>query len=190
MPTSQKVAKKGGRTKGEPRSARYYPAYDVKSPKGPAHVQKAAKLRASLTPGTVVILLAGRFRGKRCVMLKVLDSGLLLVSGPFSVNGVPIKRVNAAYVIATSTKVDLAGVSVPKKLDDAYFAREAKADGGDLFDADAPAKPTETSDERKADQKALDAGLLKAVDKTPMLKAYLAALFTLTKGMKPHDMKF
>ena len=67
---------------------------------------------------------------------------------------------------------------------------DAIAGGVDLFDADAPAKPTETSDERKADQKALDAGLLKAVDKTPMLKAYLAALFTLTKGMKPHEMKF
>jgi len=28
------------------------------------------------------------------------------------------------------------------------------------------------------------------IEKTPMLKAYLGALFTLTKGMKPHEMKF
>ncbi|RYY68783.1 hypothetical protein EON63_24420 [archaeon] len=35
-------------------------------------------------------------------------------TGPYSVNGVPLRRVNQRYVIATSTKVSLTGVDVSK----------------------------------------------------------------------------
>merc|ERR1712085_10368 len=102
---------------------RYYPAEDVKTPK---HSRKAKqnppKIRKSITPGTVLIILAGRFRGKRVVCLKPLESGLLLVSGPYKINGVPLRRVNQSYVIATSTNVDVSGVDVSSFVD-AYFSR-------------------------------------------------------------------
>lgn len=70
-----------GPKKVEGVTGKYYPAEDVVQKKGPAPVRNAPRLRSSIVPGTVVILLAGRFQGKRVVVLKQLTSGLLLVSG-------------------------------------------------------------------------------------------------------------
>lgn len=88
---------------------------------------RASTSRPTLTPGAILILLAGRFRGKRVILLKNLKEGVLLVTGPFKVNGVPLRRVNARYVIATSQKVDISGVDSAKIEEIAgekYFARE------------------------------------------------------------------
>ena len=114
-----------------------------------------------------------------------------MVSGPFKINGVPLRRVNQAYVIATSTKVDVSSVDV-KSINDEYFARSAdsSAEGEEeFFLGDAP-KPAIVSDQRKADQKKIDDALVKAVEAVPMLTAYLAAQFSLSANDKPHLMKF
>jgi large subunit ribosomal protein L6e len=172
---------------------RYYPAEDVKPTKKAARLvrQNPPRVRKSITPGTILIILAGRFRGKRVICLKALDSGLLLVSGPYKINGVPLRRVNQAYVIATSTKVDVSKVDVSKFTDD-YFSRTKdapKESEEEFFKGDAP-KAAVVSDERKADQKAVDDTLLAVVAGTPMLEGYLAAHFTLTRNDKPHAMVF
>ncbi|MED6110410.1 60S ribosomal protein L6A [Stylosanthes scabra] len=171
---------------------KFYPAEDVKTPLVNKHKPKPTKLRASITPGTVLILLAGRFKGKRVVFLKQLPSGLLLVSGPFKINGVPLRRVNQSYVIATSTKVDVSACNV-EKFDDKYFSKEVqkkkKKGEGEFFEAEKEEKKTLPQD-KKDDQKTVDAALIKAIESVLDLKSYLGARFSLKQGQKPHELVF
>ncbi|KAJ2722957.1 60S ribosomal protein L6 [Coemansia sp. Benny D115] len=154
--------------------------------------ERPTALRKSITPGTVLILLAGRFRGKRVVFLKQLKSGLLLVTGPFKVNGVPLRRVNQSYVIATSTKVDLTGVKVDSKFNDAYFkgVKEPKLKGTEEEFFGKNAQKKEHPAHRIADQKEADKDVVAAVAKVPYLASYLASTFSLSKGQAPHKLNF
>jgi len=156
----------------------------------PRHKPKAAKVRASVAPGRVLILLSGRFRGKRVVCLKQLKSGLLCVTGPYKLNGVPCKRVQQTYTMSTSTKIDMAGVKVDG-ITDETFAKEksaVKRTRSQKFFAENAAKST-TSDARKKLQKEVDTALIKNI-KDKMVSKYLGARFSLTKGDAPHNMKF
>ncbi|GBF91575.1 60S ribosomal protein L6 [Raphidocelis subcapitata] len=172
------------------KAPRLYPAEDVPKPLSHRAVRKPAKLRASIAPGSVLILIAGRFKGKRVVFLGQLPSGLLLVTGPFKLNGVPARRVNQAYVIATSTKVALPKLDL-SKFTDSYFKaaedKKAKKKGEDEFFKAAPEKKALAAD-YVANQKALDAALLPALSAD--LKGYLSSRFTLRDGDRPHLMKF
>jgi len=178
----------------QPKGLRHYP---TEKPTRPArkHTHNPAKLRKTITPGTVLIVLSGRFRGKRVVFLKQLQpSGLLLVTGPFKINGVPLRRINQAYVIATSTHVDLAGLKVPSKLDDAYFRKpktvKKEKTEENFFAGKAEKKKKVVDAQRVADQKEVDAQVLEAVKKVPLLSEYLNAKFTLSKRQYPHLLKF
>jgi large subunit ribosomal protein L6e len=104
------------------------------------------------------------------------------------VNGVPLRRVNQAFVIATSAKVDISKAKVPDNVNDDFFkapkAEKAKKSEETFFAQSE--KKGETSDARKAAQTAVDAGV--KLDET--LTAYLKARFSLSKGQKVHELKF
>ncbi|GAB2216635.1 hypothetical protein Droror1_Dr00024411 [Drosera rotundifolia] len=113
--------------------------------------------------------------------------------GPFKINGVPLRRVNQAYVIATSTKVNIFGVNADK-FDNKYFSKKADKkknikEEAEFFEAERKVK-TKLPDEKKDDQKAVDAALIKAIESVPDLKTYLDARFCLQDGMKLHELVF
>ena len=165
----------------------WYPGDDEKE-SFKRHKPKDPKLRKSIVPGTVLILLAGRFKGKRVVFLKQLKSGLLCVTGPFKINGVPVKRVNQVYTISTSQKVDIKGVKVDS-ITDETFKKEGvkKTRSHKFFQKEAP--ESKVSADRKKLQKDVDTALLKNIT-DDMMKKYIGARFTLTKNDAPQLMKF
>nr|AWD75467.1 60S ribosomal protein L6 [Callistoctopus minor] len=152
-------------------------------------------LRKSIVPGTVLILLAGRHKGKRVVFLKQLSSGLLLVTGPFAMNGCPLRRVNQIYVIATTARADVSKVQIPVRINDNYFKRKAKKTNKhkevELFETEK--KEYTLTKERKEDQLEVDKQVIEAIKKNrerKQLKGYLQSMFALKNKMYPHKMLF
>ena len=169
----------------------WYPVSDLKGHfVRKCKVPKKTHISAELVPGQVVILLSGRFRGRRVVFLKKLESGLLLVTGPYKYNGVPLKRVNAAYVLPTNTKLKV-NEKVGESIKDDFFKR-VKIDVKDEKDffVEDKVKKERVTEERKKAQNEVDTEVKKAVDEVPMMKEYLRNRFALKNGDKPHLMKF
>jgi len=150
------------------------------------------KLRKTLTPGTVCIILAGHYQSKKCIFLKQLYNGLLLVTGPYYCNGVPLRRVAQCYVIATQTKVDISGIDL-KKYNNRYFLSKAvkvdKKNGADFFEEQKKRRQTPSA-EQKALQKALDKQICRRLKAVPYMFKYMCCRFKLRKNQFPHKMTF
>ncbi|XP_055380381.1 60S ribosomal protein L6 [Condylostylus longicornis] len=169
----------------------------LKRPPRASFSRHVRNTRKSMVPGRILIMLAGRHQAKRVVLLKVLDTGLLLVTGPFGINSCPLRRVSQRFVIATQTKIDLGKFKVPAHINDKYFARKEvsrkkkNVEGSDIYAAKKEKYvPTE---QRKKDQKEVDAVVLKAIKAHPehkYLVKYLNNLFSLGSNQFPHRMRF
>jgi len=172
------------------------------------HINRPTKLRKSLVPGTVCIIVAGRHQAKKCIFLKQLRrSGLLLVTGPHKINGVPLRRVDQKHVIATSVKVDLASLKVPARVDDFFFKNSrgtkrhvtTKPNEAVLKEKKEKAKSKKVqkklgpSLDRKRMQATIDTKVVAALKKhseKQMVIRYMKRHFGLVGDRYPHNMKF
>ena len=192
---------------GDAKAPKYYPTDDMiqesklklRHRKGakitdinkPAH--NLEKLRKSLVPGTIVIIVAGKYAGKKVVYLKqCIKTGSLIVTGPYKINGVPLTRINQRFVIATSQKVDVSKVNMDG-VDIKFFKKIAikKPAFGAKVEEDYMKKQF---DEKKKliveKQKQVDEKLVAAIKSVPYLKAYMKSYFGLKQGDFPHLLKF
>jgi len=178
------------------RFPRYYPTeerpkkFSVKRKKFSDHPRR---FRSTVAPGSVVILLAGKHAGKRAVVVKHLSSGLLLLTGPHKLNGVPLRRMNQIYVIGTSTKLDLSSANFDN-LNDKFLKRVRKAKKNaenDIFDTKK--EKSQLSEERRQAQRTVDSTVLAAIKAhadSRLLRRYIKSRFQLWNGVLPHKLKF
>lgn len=119
------------------------------------------------------------------------------MTGPYAINGVPLSRVNPAYVIATSTKVALDGVNA--NVDDAFFKKARRYTKNELKNAseirlkkveEGKQADAKWKNELKGVQKSVDAKLLENIKKVSNLKGYLGTRFSLSNNSRPHELKF
>ena len=146
-------------------------------------------VRSSIVQGRIAIVLAGRYKGKRVVVLGQLPSGLVLVTGPFKLNGHPLRRIPASYLLATGTKIELS-VDVSAVKDDLFKKPTTKKQSNEaaFFEDKLPEKSL--SDAYVNLTKDIDAKVVEAVRKVPSLSHYLKAYFSLGKKDFPHRMQF
>ncbi|CAA9989951.1 60S ribosomal subunit protein L6e, putative [Plasmodium knowlesi strain H] len=173
------------------------------------------KMRKSIEIGKVAIILSGRHMGKRCIITKILPSGLLAVVGPYEVNGVPLKRVNPRYVVVTSTNIfkfkNMEGlkdefIKLAEQIQDSSFVKSLEIKkkqkkllskkNESLFMNDVIAKIKELMKEDpkmqklQKIQKQIDTLLKDEITKDKIFAEYLKSKFTLRNDMALHKMKF
>lgn len=95
--------------------------------------RKNKKTVSNLKPGSVLILLSQKLLGKKVILINTTESGLLVVTGPFSLNGISLRRVNKKYTIQSGANLSEENFNSPtlilnsRLFNDEYFETLAKS---------------------------------------------------------------
>jgi len=164
---------------------------------------KQMRLRKSIQPGVIGIVLKGDQRAKRVVCLKQIDSGLLLVCNP--VGDVAPTTVYHQLFLATKMKIDVSGVKIPEEMTHEYFhnKRQERRDyrkalkKASVLGEDRPKMRKSPEDkmtpERLAINKKLEDQLTPLITGHPegeTFVQYMKSLFSLGANDYPHRMKW
>ena len=129
------------------------------------------KKSTDLKRGTVLILLSKKLLGKKVIMIGNTDSGLLVVTGPFSINGVSIRRVNPRYTIESGAHINLDKLNL-FVLNDEYFETLKKTRNSDF-----QSKNYKYVLSHRIRQNYIDSYIMNSLKKNFFLRAYLKTGF-------------
>ena len=62
---------------------------------------------SALEVGSVCIKTSGREKGKRCIVVDLMDKNFILVTGPPKLTGVKRRRVNIKHLQTTDEKINI-----------------------------------------------------------------------------------
>lgn len=62
---------------------------------------------AAIEVGRICIKTAGREKGKKCVVVDIIDKNFVLITGPKPVTGVKRRRVNIKHLKPTEEKIKI-----------------------------------------------------------------------------------
>lgn len=76
--------------------------------------------------GSVCVKKAGREKGKKCVVVDVIDKNYVLVTGPKSLTGVKRRRVNVKHLEPTGEKLNVKKGASDEEVQKALEAKPKK----------------------------------------------------------------
>jgi large subunit ribosomal protein L14e len=72
---------------------------------------------SSIEIGALYIKKSGREKGKRCVIVDLMDKNFVLVTGPPQITGVKRRRVNLKHLTPTEEKIDIKKGATDKEIE-------------------------------------------------------------------------
>ncbi len=67
--------------------------------------------------GSLYIKTTGRDKGKRCVIVDLIDKNFVLVTGPSQITGVKRRRVNLKHLSPTEEKIEIKKGATDKEIE-------------------------------------------------------------------------